>query len=60
MKKYFVVLKNHDPIRVKVNWDVNLPNNPDYDDILQNWIEHNYGEINYDAWEISDFECHSI
>lgn len=60
-REYFVVFEEHDPIRVKVNWDINIPNNPDHDQILQNWITDNYGPVaDYEYWEITICEKHEV
>lgn len=60
-REYFVVFEQFDPIRVKVDWDVNLPNNPDHDQLLQLWITENYGPVaDYQYWELSTTDKHRI
>lgn len=54
-KKYVVYIsdgENQDSEKiyvVKVNNNVNLPNNPDDDDLIKEWVENNFGDVLYYA-----------
>ncbi|MFS0784763.1 hypothetical protein [Bacillus sp. 1P06AnD] len=51
-RKYFVVMENKEPIVVTVKDDVNRPNNPSCEDVLDDYIVDNYGFIGYGFYEI--------
>jgi hypothetical protein len=55
-RQYFVLLKDDDPIIVTVTDDVNRPNNPDCDSVLHVWMAENYGDQQYDYWELDTCE----
>ncbi|MDT0160334.1 hypothetical protein [Bacillus sp. AG4(2022)] len=60
-RQYFVVFEEHDSIVVTVKEDVNRPNNPDCEQVLETWIIDHYGHVaNYEYWEISTCEKYEI
>lgn len=60
IRKYAVLLKNEDPMIISVKDDVNRPNNPDCDAVLQEWIHENYGYREYDYFELDSAETLEI
>lgn len=53
-RTYFVLIDWEDPIVVTVKGNVNRPNNPDCDDILNDYMVENYGlNVEYEHFEIS-------
>jgi hypothetical protein len=53
---YFVIIKNNDPIVITVKDDVNRPNNPTCDDVLDDYMVENYGFVEYEHYEIATCE----
>lgn len=52
-RQYFVLLDGEDPMIITVKDDVNRPNNPDCDAVLEEWVHANYGHrIFFDYWEL--------
>ncbi|MDF0729019.1 hypothetical protein PY093_20645 [Cytobacillus sp. S13-E01] len=60
-KKFFVVFDNNEPVVLNVKEDVNRPNNPDCEQIIQNWITDNYGpNAKCNWWEIKVCDSYDI
>jgi hypothetical protein len=60
-KQYFVVFEEHDSIVVTVKENVDRPNNPDCEQVLETWITDNYGYASgCEYWEIGTCEKHEI
>lgn len=55
-REYFVWFKHEDSLIIKVKDDVNRPNNDDCDTVLQRWIHENYGELEYEYFELDSVE----
>lgn len=55
-RRYFVSFENDDSIVVNVNEDVNRPNNPSCDEVLESWVTDNYGTVRYEYSEIETCE----
>jgi hypothetical protein len=61
IRQFFVSFKDEDAITVSVKEDVNRPNNPDCDQVLEEWIASNYGVgIGYEYWEVDTCEKYVI
>lgn len=54
IRSFVVLFKNEDSLIVDVLEDVNRLNNPDCDTILRYWIYENYGEVEYEYFEIDN------
>jgi hypothetical protein len=60
-RKYFVVMEDKDPIVVTVKEDVNRHNNPDCEDVLDDYMVENYGlNVKYEHHEIDTCEQVSL
>lgn len=53
-KKYLVVMDGWNEFTVDVLWDVNIPNNPSSEEILEEWIMENYGYKKYEYYCLND------
>lgn len=60
IRKYFVWFKEEDCVIVNVKDDVNRPNNPDCESVLQGWIHENYGNKAYEYFELDAVESVNI
>ncbi|MFD1884020.1 DUF3850 domain-containing protein [Paenibacillus wenxiniae] len=49
VERYLLTHPEHDPFQLRVINSVNLPNNPDFESLIEVWIIDNYG--NLDGWE---------
>lgn len=59
--KYFVIMKNEDPMVVTVKEDVNRPNNPNTEDVLDDYMVENYGlKVDYEHYELDTCEKVSL
>lgn len=60
--RYLIVFENEDmeSIQLLVDQNVNRPNNPDDDCIIQKYVEYNYGAKNYDAIRLDSIKSVSI
>lgn len=60
MRRYIVLFKKREDLIVEVKDDVNRPNNPDCDTVLENWISENYGNAEYEYLRLDDLETIKI
>ncbi len=49
VERYLLTHPDHDPFQLRVINSVNLPNNPEFDDLIEEWLVNNYG--NLDGWK---------
>jgi len=63
-KDYLIIFENntHDEIIISINEQdkVNRPNNEDDEDIVNSYVRHNYGNIEYEVYHLSDIERVSL
>ena len=52
MRRYFIWFRSEDSVIVNIKDDVNRPKNEDCDTVLQNWVAENYGDEEYEYFEI--------
>lgn len=60
--KYLIVFDddNEESIILNIDENINRPNCPDDDEIIQEYIEYNYGGTGYNAIRIDDLKSYRI
>ncbi|MCC0645406.1 hypothetical protein KGF41_14160 [Clostridioides sp. ZZV14-6150] len=53
VNRYIIYFSEHDSIQIDIVQDINRPNNPTDDEIIEEYIENNYGYVKY---EIINFD----
>lgn len=56
MRRFIVLLEKKEDVIVEVKDDVNRPNNPDCETVLENWVNENYGNVKYEYLCLDDLE----
>ncbi|MFY0516509.1 hypothetical protein ACOMCU_01570 [Lysinibacillus sp. UGB7] len=55
LKKYLVNLEEGEKVFiVDVWWSINLPNNPSFDEVLEEWMSENFGDKQYEYHCLDD------
>jgi hypothetical protein len=57
--RYLVTMKDNDPFIVNVKDDVNRPNNPSCEDVLDDYMVENYG-LNVEYWYYDLDTCEQV
>lgn len=53
-KVYAVILEDEPAFLVDVWWSINLPNNPSFDEILEEYVLENHGDAPYTYFCLDD------
>lgn len=61
-RQYIINFENNniEPIKLFIDENINRPNNPDYDEMIKEYIEYNYGNVMYEAIRIDDIKSDRI
>lgn len=54
--KFFLCVSGEDGMVITVADDVNRPNNPNVNEVLELWIENNFGNRSYEYWKLDTCE----
>lgn len=56
VNRYIIYFSEHDSIQLGIVQDVNRPNNPEDDAIIEEYIENNYGNAKYEIIDLDSME----
>ena len=52
IKKYLIIMDNHDDFVLSIKQDINRPNNPDNDELIMRYMDNNYYSCEYRAIDL--------
>ncbi|MGX8126468.1 hypothetical protein ACWTV9_09425 [Clostridioides difficile] len=56
INSYVICFDEHDSIQLDIVQDINRPNNPEDDTLLERYIEDNYGYVKYEVIDLDTIE----
>lgn len=60
---YAVIIEDENPFLVDVWWSVNLPNNPSFDEVLEEFVKDRYGDVEFNYFcldNVSKYETGAL
>jgi len=57
---HHIIIEEEVSLILEVNWNINYPNNLSSDEIIQEFVYENYGDKEYQSYEIGDLEINKI
>lgn len=56
VNRYIIYFSEHDSIQIDIVQDINRPNNPTDDEVIEEYVENNYGYVKYEVIDLSTVE----
>ncbi|WP_297419778.1 hypothetical protein [Clostridium sp.] len=56
VKRFLIVMNDFDEFIISIKQDINRPNNPDNDQLIEGYMNENYYGHSYDAIDLDNLE----
>lgn len=56
VNRYIIYFSEHDSIQIDIVQDINRPNNPTDDEVIEEYVENNYGYVKYEVIDLGTVE----